>query len=306
MTKQSSRKHLALLRWLAGAACVALLAALGRQAVYLAIEYNAFEPARPGPLTPEDFGAPSLQSTFDSGGRTLHASFVQAADEAAPALLVFHGDDETLSDWARVQALLYRAGISTLVFDYSGYGASSGRPSVGRLRQDGEQAYARFLAATPKAARRYVLGYSLGTGVLLDLVGSLRPAPAGVVIAAGFRTANAAAVASGLLPAWLATLLPDPWDNEARVHELALPLLLVHSRSDEVIPFAQAECLARAATGPHRLLVYDGLEHDAGTEPDETEQFWSPIAAYLRTNTLASASPVRNAPASATSGSQHG
>ncbi|AOY96629.1 hypothetical protein BKK79_34475 [Cupriavidus sp. USMAA2-4] len=306
MTRPSSRKPFPLARWLAGAACAALLVALGREALYLAVEHGAFQPSRLGPLTPEDFGVPSQQSTFDSGDRTLHASFVRAAERDAPALLVYHGDDESLSDWARAQALLYRAGISSFVFDYSGYGASSGHPTVRHLEEDGRQAYQRFLAATAEAPRRYVLGYSLGTGVLLGLIDTLRPAPAGVVIAAGFSSARAAAVATGIVPPWLAPLLPNPWDNEARVHELGLPLLLVHSRSDEVIPFAQAERLARAATGPHRLLALDGLVHNAAIEADEAAIFWSPIAASLRSGALAVAPPAHDARPPAGTPARHG
>ncbi|MGT2493835.1 hypothetical protein ACU4GD_33450 [Cupriavidus basilensis] len=53
------------------------------------------------------------------------------------------------------------------------------------------------------------------------------------MIAAGFTSAREAAVVTGRVPAWLARLLPEPWDNEMHLHRLQLPLLLVHSRADE-------------------------------------------------------------------------
>src|SRR5207253_2409200 len=108
--------------------------------------------------------------------------------------LIYHGDEENLSDWASAQALLYRNGISSCVFDYSGYGASGGKPGVVNLHEDGLAAYGQFLAMTPRASRRYVMGFSLGSGVLLDVISALRPAPAGLVIAAGFTSAREAAV----------------------------------------------------------------------------------------------------------------
>ncbi|WP_063925967.1 alpha/beta hydrolase [Cupriavidus sp. IDO] len=275
-----------LTRWLAGVACLAMLVGLGRLALFAAIEREAFEPKPAGAFTPESFGIPSRQIVFASSQRKLRASYVQAADPAAPALMICHGDEENLSDWAIVQALLYHEGISSFVFDYSGYGASSGRPNVNNLHQDGLEAYRRFVADTPLAARRYVLGYSLGSGVLLDIVNSLSPAPSGVVIAAGFATAHAAAVATGIVPSWLAPLLPEPWDNEAQVRKLTLPLLLTHSRSDKLIPFANSERLAGAAAGPHRLVAYSGLVHNAAIEGDQAARFWAPITAYLRSGQL--------------------
>ncbi|MGO4307064.1 alpha/beta hydrolase [Cupriavidus sp. RAF12] len=273
-------------RWLAGAVCVAVMVGLGRLALFAALEREAFVPKPAGTFTPESFGTPSRQFVFASSQRTLRASYVQAANPAAPALMICHGDEENLSDWAMVQALLYHEGISSFVFDYSGYGASSGRPSISNLRGDSLEAYRRFVANTPLAVRRYVLGYSLGSGVLLDIVGSLSPAPSGVVIGAGFATARAAAVATGVVPSWLAPLLPEPWDNEAQVRKLTLPLLLVHSRSDELIPFDNAERLAGAAAGPHRLVAYNGLVHNAAIEGDQAARFWAPIAAYLRSGQL--------------------
>lgn len=275
-----------LTRWLAAAACLALLAGPGRLALFAVIEREAFGPKPAGAFTPESFGTPSRQIVFASSQRKLRASYVQAADPAAPALMICHGDEENLSDWAVVQALLYHEGVSSFVFDYSGYGASSGRPSVSNLRQDGLAAYRRFVADTPLAARRYVLGYSLGSGVLLDIVSSLSPAPSGVVIGAGFATARAAAVATGIVPPWLAPLLPEPWDNEAQVRKLTLPLMLAHSRSDELIPFANSERLASAAAGPHRLVAYNGLVHNAAIEGDQAARFWAPITAYLRSGQL--------------------
>ncbi len=88
------------------------------------------------------------------------------------------------------------------------------------------------------------------------------------------------------MPAWLARLLPDPWDNEAQLSKSRLPLLLVHSRADEVIPFAHAERLERAAGGPKRLVALAALPHDAAIEPERQDAFWAPILAYLRTGHL--------------------
>ncbi|WP_059413330.1 alpha/beta hydrolase [Cupriavidus basilensis] len=278
--------------WLAGGACVLLAAAAARHALLLAVESGAFEPkpaSAAGALTPDRLGAPSRQFAFASGARLLRASCVQAPRADAPALLIYHGDEENLSDWAHAQALLYRNGITSCVFDYSGYGASGGKPGVRRLREDGMAAYDQFLAATPRAARRYVMGFSLGSGALLDVAQALRPAPAGMVIAAGFTSARAAAVVTGRVPAWMARLLPEPWDNEERLRRSRLPVLVVHSRADDVIPFSHAERLARAAAGPRRLVALAALPHDAAIEPQWQEAFWAPVVAYLRSGNLGEA-----------------
>jgi len=275
-----------LVRWLAGAAGLALAATLGRWLIFRAMERDAFVTGPLGDLTPDHLGVASRQTTFPSGTRTLHGSFVAAPERAAPTLCVFHGDQESLSDWAPVQAMLHAAGIGSFVFDYSGYGDSTGRPTVRNLRQDALAAYMQFLAATPDAVRRYVMGYSLGSGILLDIVGQLRPAPDGAVIGAGFRSARAAAVVTGRVPAWLAWMLPEPWNNAARIRKLRMPVLLIHSRQDQTIPFSHGEHLARMARAPSRLEIFEDLPHNAAIEPTYAAAFWAPVIAYLQTGDL--------------------
>nr|WP_315592073.1 alpha/beta hydrolase [uncultured Cupriavidus sp.] len=272
-------------RWLAGAlglAGLAVMAGVGRLLLYRAIEREAFVPGQVGTLQPDDLGVASRQFTFASGDRALHASWVAAADPAAAVLGVFHGDEECLADWAPVQALLHAAGISSFVFDYSGYGTSTGKPSVRHLHDDALAAYQQFCAVAPQATRRYVMGYSLGSGVLLDVLDGLQPQPAGVIIGAGFCSARSAAVATGLVPRWLAWALPNPWDNIARMRRLKLPVMLIHSRRDETIPFRQGEHLARATGGPSRLVVFDDLPHNAAIETPFMKTFWAPVIAWLQ------------------------
>lgn len=265
-----------------------LLCSFGRQYVFSVIEREAFVTRPAGTLTPDLLGAPSQQITFRSGKRTLHASYVPAADDTAPAVLIFHGDEESIAQWAAVQKHLHDEGIASLVFDYSGYGASSGSPSIRNLREDGLAAYRRFVLLTPKSARRYVLGFSLGTAALLDVVDRLKPPPTGIVLASGFASAREAAIATGRVSEWIAWLLPDIWNNEERVRLLDMPVLIVHSRADEVVPFQHAERLCRAASGARSLILLDDLAHDAAITPEEAERFWPPIVRYLQSGRIES------------------
>ena len=80
-------------------------------------------------------------------------------------------------------------------------------------------------------------------------------------------------------------MLPDPWDNERRLRDVHLPLLVVHSRTDEVIPFSHAERLAHAAASPSALVALDGVPHDAAIQPRWEDAVWQPIIAYVNAST---------------------
>lgn len=261
---------------------VVLGADLLRQGLLLWVEREAFTTPPPGALTPDALGAPSTRLDIESGENRLRASFVATPDPAAPALLVFHGDDEELSRWAGVQRDLRAAGIASLVFDYSGYGASGGRPGVAQLTRDGIAAYRRFVELTPQASRRVVLGFSLGAAVLLDGAAQFQPPPDGVLLAGAFVSAREIAAATGAAPRWAVAWLPDLWNNERAIARLRGEPLLVHSRADEVVPFDDALRLCRALHGHGRLLAVDGLSHDAPWKPDEAARFWAPLIDSIR------------------------
>lgn len=281
-TPPPARRHRLIARAVVVVLALVALALLLRSLVFLAVEASAFDSPPAGTQRPDALGAPSQQLTFLSGGRRLHASWVGAADAQAPALLVFHGNGEELSQWAAVQARLHAAGIASFVFDYSGYGASAGRPTLARLREDGLEAWRQFVALTPQASRRVALGFSLGSAVLLDVAPRLQPRPQGLVIGAGFASAREMAVSVGLVPDWAAWLLPDLWNNEERIAEVRLPLLILHGRNDELIPVRDALRLCRAAPGPRRLVLLEHLPHDAPLEPARSAAFWDAVQGWVK------------------------
>ena len=253
-----------------------------RHFAFRAVERSGLVSARNGPETPATFGAPFERLSLPSGDRTLDATLVRAPADSAPALLIFHGTAEALSYWADTQALLHRHGITSMVFDYSGFGRSTGQRTVANLQEDADSAYAQFVRRTGSRARRYVLGYSLGTGVLLDAIAHWRPQPSGVVFVASYSSARDGAVAFGLIPRWATFLLPDLWNNVRDTRNLTQPLLVMQSDADQLFPVSMAQAVYDAATVPKQIVVLHGYRHEDGHE-HPTDEYWMPVVRFLTT-----------------------
>jgi alpha-beta hydrolase superfamily lysophospholipase len=267
--------------WLVLSAALAVAALhLAQMAIVHGLEDMAIETHAMGAQTPAQFGAPfeTVQVAVPRGG--LEARLVRAPDARAPAVLVFHGNGEAVSDWAQVQARLYRAGVSSMVFDYGGFGNSPGHPSVDHMREDALAAYAAWLRLTPAADSHVVIGHSLGNAVLLDAAPQMLPAPSGIVVHAAFTSAREHAVRTGLVAAWLAPLLPDMWDNEAALSPSGPPMLVLHGDQDDVIPAAMGQHLAAAAGRRAEFKLLAGVGHDQLYEAP-SDQEWNPILAFV-------------------------
>jgi fermentation-respiration switch protein FrsA (DUF1100 family) len=195
-------------------------------------------------------------------------------------VLIFHGNGETVSDWSDVQARLQRAGVTSLVFDYSGFGLSSGRPSVNHMREDAFAAFASLVRLAPHAAGHVLIGHSLGNAVMLDVAKNLHPAPLGLVVHAGFTSAREMAIRAGLVSNLVAFLLPDLWNNEQALSGAGPRLLVLHGEKDAVVPAAMGRRLATAAGSRSEFKSFAGLGHDDFyLQPSAAE--WDPIIEFV-------------------------
>ena len=253
-----------------------------RRITFTIVERQGLISGRRGTDTPATFGAPFEEITITSGDRRLDARLVRAPIDTSPAVLIFHGTAESISHWADTQALLYRHGVTSMVFDYSGFGQSTGRATVAHVQEDADSAYAEFTRRIDARARPFVLGYSLGTGVMLEAIDRWSPAPAGAVFAASYSSAREGAVAFGLVPRWLTFLLPDLWNNVRDVRKLKQPLLVVQSDADQLFPVSMARAVHDAATVPKQLVILHGYNHEAGHH-NPTDDYWAPVIRFLAT-----------------------
>jgi uncharacterized protein len=210
-----------------------------------------------------------------SGKRRLSAVYVSAGDDT-PAVLICHGIGELVEYWGKVQGLLKGMGVSSLVFNYSGYGSSSGILTTAHCEEDAT-------VACQELARRghpsiVLLGFSLGSGVG-GAVAS-RVDIDGLVLCEGFSTLREAGMAVGF-PRWVTRVVPDVWDTVHEVSALEMPVLVVHSDVDGLFPLSMAQRVAEACGPRGKLIVINGLSHNAPIFAP-TEDYWQPIADWVK------------------------
>lgn len=110
-------------------------------------------------------------------------------------------------------------------------------------------------------ANRIVLfGESLGGGMAAPLAAENRPAA--LVPASTFTSVPD--LKSGLYPLLPIRLLARiRYDTVARLSRVACPVLVIHSRNDDIIPFVHGQRLFAAAHPPKQFLEIEG-DHNAG------------------------------------------
>ncbi|HUO91582.1 MAG TPA: alpha/beta hydrolase [Rhizomicrobium sp.] len=236
---------------------------------------------RNGTMTPAQFGAAWTPFTIDSDGRTLQASLVMAQPSCTRpvAVLLFHGRDESLSDWAKAQAFPSRECVSSVMFDYSGNGDSTGPATMANLNADGIAAWRAFMRKFP-TGRRCVLAHSMGNAVMLNDLRVFAPLPDCAVDANAFSSVEDFVRYSGA-PSAFALLLHGVWDNTQAIKAVKVPLLVIHSDADQTIPAFMSTRIAEAAPAGAKRVTLHGFSYDALYE-DPSLASWTPVLAFLR------------------------
>ena len=218
-------------------------------------------PSRALDASPADIGLAYETVRLTAGdGTRLHAWFVPATT-ARGTLLFSHGNAGNIAHRLDSIALFHSLGLNVLIFDYRGYGESEGKPSEKGTYLDVQAAWGYLLEERMISPQEIIIfGRSLGAAIAADLAS--RNPSAGVILESAFTSVPD--MAASLYP-WLPVRLLSRYryNNLDKVERITSPLLVVHSREDEIIPYVHGEQLFAHANEPKRFLELRG-GHNGG------------------------------------------
>ena len=195
---------------------------------------------------------------------------------ARTTLLFFHGNAGNISH--RLEKIIFfrDLGLNVFIIDYRGYGKSQGAPSEAGVYNDALAAF-DYLSQRQDLDKARIIGYgeSLGGAVAIDL--ALRRPLAGLIVDSSFS--SAADMARQYYPFIPSFLLATKMDSVSKVKDIAVPKLFIHSKDDEIVPFAQAQKLFRAASEPKEFLEIEG-DHNGGYATSKT-RYLAGIKSFL-------------------------
>jgi fermentation-respiration switch protein FrsA (DUF1100 family) len=227
---------------------------------------------------PVDLNVRDVELTSASSG-TVHAWWVTppAWSPERGAILYSHGNGGNLSgrssNLRRWRKELDRA---VLVYDYPGYGKSSGQPSEAGCYEAGDAAY-RWLVEEQKVPAKEVIlmGSSLGGAIATDL--AARHESRMLILCSTFTSfPDMAQKKFPWLPSrWLVT---NKLNTVAKIDKVNCPVLITHGTADPLIPFWMGQRLFEVARKPKRFLELTGHPHAHPHQP----MFYEAVRAFLK------------------------
>jgi fermentation-respiration switch protein FrsA (DUF1100 family) len=186
-----------------------------------------------------------------------------------------HGNAELIDFLAEELQPFTKLGLTVLLVEYPGYGRSEGRPSQESIRNTFTAAYDMLVSRKDVDPHRIVLfGRSVGGGAAC-LLADHRPSAA-LILQSSFKSVRSFATRF-LVPDFL---VRDPFDNISVVRNYEKPVLVIHGKNDEIIPFSHGVALDRAAPNG-KMIAYQCGHNDL---PPDPRIYWDDIKQFLNAN----------------------
>ena len=247
-----------------GAACYVALCLM----LFVNQARQVYVPDRRVVSTPSDVGL-----AFDAlglktpDGETVSGWYVPAAVKRNGLTLLFcHGNGGDIAD--RLDSLInyHGMGFNVLLFDYRGYGTSTGRPSENGTYIDARTCWDYLVTQRGAESKSVVvLGRSLGGAVAAEL--AVKVDPLMLIIESAFTSApDMAARMFPFLPSRL--LCRYEYDCASRTKEARCPVVVAHSRMDMTVPFEHGQKIFEQAEEPKRFIELSGEHAQEGIDGD--------------------------------------
>ncbi len=230
-----------------------------------------------------------IEVVMASEGETLYGFYVRQTDSLRvkphPVIIYHHGNRDNIEySWERVEHL-YKAGFDVFIYDYRGFGKSTGTSSEAGMRADARAALT-YVTSRKDVDTSHIVhyGYSLGGYPALYSVTELHTARA-LITESIFASGEALVQSGTLLNIPGSYLLDDPLDNIAPMQKRSCPVLLLHGTEDTFISVeTSGQRLYDVARQPKLFVRVQGAGHESVPSTMGTQNYIDLITAFIRGN----------------------
>jgi len=230
-------------------------------ALYFMQSSSLYKPRHEVTYTPDELGLDFEDVTFEAeDGVRLNGWFVPSQG-AEFTVLFCHGNGGNIMHRLDSINIFYNLQINCFIFDYRGYGNSEGKLSEEGTYRDVEAAYRWLTEEKGQLPENIILfGKSLGGSIAAYLAG--RVEVASLVLESAFT--SYVDIGKEFYPYMPVRLFARfNYDTLSYIKKVHRPVMIIHSKNDEMVSFKFGRELYQAANDPSKFVEIFGHHNDS-------------------------------------------
>ncbi len=249
-----------------------LVAILALTAVTSCAFNSVFFPIDTRPDDPVDSTFELIELTAEDGLAIQHY-LIKPKIAPKATLFVLHGSGSKVLNWVKVVKPFVEDGYQVFMMEYRGFGNAKGTATHDNVATDALAAL-EYLQHRPDVKNKplILLGQSYGGQPAIYATAYNKGKIDGLVLEGTFASFSEQAAFSSPWPVspLVQVLVSDSYIAKSLIKEVEVPVLLIHSKEDRVVPFQMAEELLRHTGDKVQLWEING-KHVSGltTRPEE-------------------------------------
>lgn len=206
-------------------------------------------------VTVEQF---SLVSSDDT---VINVYMIRPNAKPKSTLLVFHGSGSTVNNWIHVLQNMTEHGYQIAMMEYRGFAGSEGEATHVNVVQDATHVLSWL---NTKLDRQHnpllVMGQSYGAQIAINVLSQKPHLADGLIIEGAFTSFKEIAINSTptLVRPFTWVTFKEPYNGRQLLQTIPLSKLIVHSKDDNIVPFAMGQSLYQSATAPKQFWEVSG------------------------------------------------
>lgn len=236
----------------------AMIAIYFAQALFI---YAPQMPTRDLVATPTDINLKYEDLTLTTAdNESINAWYIPTQNTATKpntkTVLFFHGNAGNISHRLETIKIYNQLGFNLLIFDYRGFGISTGKPSEQGTYLDADTVWQYLINEKNLSAKDIIIaGRSLGGGVASEL--AMKVQPAMLILESTFTSMpEVSAEHYPFMPTGI--IVKHRYETNKKLKQVHCPIVFAHSINDEVIPYEQSQRNFATANDPKQFIELRG------------------------------------------------
>ncbi len=194
----------------------------------------------------------------------------QNQSDSTKTVLFCQGNGGNISHRLLTAEFFVKRNINILLLGYRGYGESDGKPSEQNIYEDARAGFDWLVNEKSIDKKNIIIfGRSLGGVPAIDL--AMNVDCKGLIVESSFTSAvDMGKIMFPMIPIGL--LMRYKLNSIDKIDKVNCPVLITHSKTDEMIPFSMSEQLYEKANEPKKFFILEGGHNDRGYLDDPSYQ----------------------------------